>query len=269
MRPADHPLPCSAAGRARPRQLRAALAALVLALAAPMAAAGEVLVAVAANFAAPMVRLAQAFESASGHRVKVASGATGKLAAQVMAGAPFDVLLAADEETPARLLAEGHAVAGSAFPYAVGRLVLWSAHPGLVDDQGAVLAGGDFRHLAIANPKTAPYGRAAMAVLAARGLVDRLAPKLVTGQSIAQAYQFVITGNAELGFVALSQVQVQAPGQPRAGSAWVVPAELHPPIRQDAVLLKAGAANPAAAALLAYLKTEPARALMREHGYSH
>lgn len=268
MRPAAHPPPCSAAaGRARPQCLRAALAALVLALAAPLAAAGEVLVAVAANFAAPMARLAQAFEAASGHRVKVASGATGKLAAQVQAGAPFDVLLAADEATPARLLAEGHAVAGSAFPYAVGRLVLWSAQPGLVDAQGAVLDSGRFRHLAIANPKTAPYGQAAMAVLAARGLADRLAPKIVTGQSIAQAYQFVVTGNAELGFVALSQVQ--APGQPRAGSAWVVPAELHPPIRQDAVRLKAGAANPAAAALLAWLQTEPARALMHEHGYSH
>ena len=181
------------------------------------------LVAVAANFAAPMARIAEDFTAATGHTLKLSSGATGKFYAQIVAGAPFEVLLAADDETPKKLVDEGHAVAGSHFTYAIGRLVLWSATPGFVDDQGAVLAPGRFAHLAIANPKVAPYGAAAMEVLRARGLADALAPKLVTGESIAQAFQFVSTGNAELGFVALSQVQV--PGKPAAGSHWLVPAD--------------------------------------------
>ena len=184
-----------------------------------------------------------------------------------MAGAPFELLLAADDETPKKLIAEGLAVKGSNFSYAIGRLVLWSAQPGYVDDQGAVLAAGRFRHLAIANPKLAPYGRAAMDVMKARGLTDAIASKLVTGESIAQAYQFVATGNAELGFVALSQVA--APGKPVIGSYWLVPASLHGAIRQDAVLLKAGAKNPAAAALLAYLKSAPAKAVIQAYGYGH
>jgi molybdate transport system substrate-binding protein len=232
---------------------------------AAAAQAGEVHVAVAANFAAPMARIAESFTAATGHVVKLSSGATGKFHAQILAGAPFELLLAADAETPKRLVDEGHAVASSRFTYATGRLVLWSAKPGWVDAQGAVLASGRFAHLAIANPKVAPYGRAAMEVLRARGLADTLAPKLVTGESVAQAFQFVATGNAELGFVALSQVQV--PGKASTGSAWVVPAAMHAPILQDAVLLKAGEHNPAASALLAYLKTAAARELMRSFGY--
>jgi molybdate transport system substrate-binding protein len=244
----------------------ASLAGWLLALASGGAAhAGQVQVAVAANFAAPMARIGQAFTDATGHTLKLSSGATGKFYAQIVTGAPFEVLLAADEATPKKLADEGHAVAASRFTYATGRLVLWSAKPGLVDGQGAVLASGRFAHLAIANPKVAPYGRAAMEVLRARGLADVLAPKLVTGESIAQAFQFVATGNAELGFVALSQVQV--PGKPRIGSAWLVPQSLHAPILQDAVLLKAGEHNPAAAALLAYLKNPQARELMRAFGY--
>lgn len=242
---------------------------LVLALGLSMGTAGaradEVLVAVAANFAAPMARLAEAFAAASGHTLKLASGATGKFYSQIVAGAPFEVLLSADDETPRRLIAEGHAVGGSAFTYAVGPLVLWSATPGFVDAQGAVLASGRFHKLAIANPKTAPYGRAAVEVLAARGLTAALAPKLVTGESVAQAYQFVATGNAELGFVALSQVSV--PGKAPVGSLWRVPAALHAPIRQDAVLLKPGVGKPAAAALLQWLRTEPAQAVIRSYGY--
>jgi molybdate transport system substrate-binding protein len=229
------------------------------------AQAGEVHVAVAANFAAPMARIAQSFTAATGHVVKLSSGATGKFYAQIVAGAPFELLLAADDQTPKRLVDEGHAVASSRFTYATGRLVLWSATPGFVDAQGAVLASGRFAHLAIASPKVAPYGRAAMEVLHARGLADALAPKLVTGESIAQAFKFVATGNAELGLVALSQVQV--PGRPAGGSAWRVPESLHAPILQDAVLLKAGEHNPAASALLAYLKTAAARELMRSFGY--
>jgi molybdate transport system substrate-binding protein len=231
------------------------------------ATADEVLVAVAANFAGPLAKIGEGFTAASGHTLKVSSGATGKFYTQIVAGAPFEVLLSADDETPKRLAAEGHAVAGSNFTYAIGKLALWSAQPGYVDDQGAVLATGKFAHLAIANPSVAPYGRAAMEVLKARGLVDSVTPKLVTAESIAQAHQFVATGNAELGFVALSQVAV--PGKPVTGSYWLVPASLHGEIRQDAVLLKPGKKRAAAAALLAYLKTSPAKSVIEAYGYGH
>ena len=229
------------------------------------AQAGEVTVAVAANFAAPMAKIAAGFAAATGHTLKTSTGSTGKFYSQILQGAPFQVLIAADDETPKRLIAEGHAVGGSNFTYAIGVLVLWSAQPGLVDNQGAVLAGGQFGKLAIANPKLAPYGAAAADVLKARGLADAITPKLVTAESIAQAYQFVATGNADLGFVALSQVAV--PGRPATGSFWRVPSSLHGEIRQDAVLLKAGAKSAAAAALLAYLKSPAARAVIAAHGY--
>ncbi len=243
------------------RPIFAALSALL----AWSAHAGEVQVAVAANFAGPLARIAEGFTAATGHVLKVSSGATGKFYAQVVAGAPFEVLIAADDETPKKLVAAGHAVAGSNFTYAIGALVLWSAQPDFVDGQGAVLASGQVKHIAIANPKVAPYGAAALDVLKARRLFDALSPKLVTAESIAQAYQFVATGNAELGFVALSQVAV--PGKAAIGSYWLVPPNLYGEIRQDAVLLKAGEENPAAAALLAYLKSEPARRVIRDHGY--
>ena len=240
-------------------------------LAPPGASADEVSVAVAANFAGPLARIADSFGAATGHTLKITSGATGKFYSQILAGAPFELLLAADDETPKRLVNEGLAVAGSQFTYALGVLVLWSAQPGFVDGQGAVLASGRFNKLAIANPKLAPYGKAALEVLQARGLAEAVAPKLVTGESIAQAYQFVFTGNAELGFVALSQVIGGAPGsgpgKPVVGSYWRVPASLHAEIRQDAVLLKRGETKPAAAALLAYLKSPPAQALIRAWGY--
>jgi len=241
------------------------IASVFLACAAIAAQAGEVQVAVAANFAGPMASIGQAFTAATGHQLRVSSGATGKFYSQIVAGAPFEVLIAADDETPQRLVVEGHAVAGSDFVYAIGRLVLWSAQPGLVDDQGAVLAASRFSFLAIANPKVAPYGRAALEALKARGLSGALAAKLVTGESIAQAYQFVSTGNAELGFVAWSQVAV--PGRPVPGSYWLVPADLYGEIRQRAVLLKHGQGNAAAIALLAYLKSAPARDLIKSFGY--
>lgn len=234
-------------------------------LCATAAHSDEVTVAVAANFAGPLAKIAEGFTATTGHTLKTSAGPTGKFYSQIIHGAPFDVLLAADDETPRRLIAEGHAVAGSNFTFALGVLVLWSAQPGFVDDQGAVLAGGRFRKLAIANPKLAPYGAAAMQVIAARGLTEAITPKLVTGESIAQAYQFVFTGNADLGFVALSQVAV--PGKPAPGSFWRVPANLHGEIRQDAVLLKQGEKNPAAAALLAYLKSPAARAVIQSYGY--
>lgn len=234
------------------------------ALAGP-AAAAEVQVAVAANFAGPLAKVGEGFTAATGHTLKVSAGSTGKFYAQIVAGAPFEVLIAADDETPKKLIVEGHAVAGSNFTYAIGKLVLWSAQPALVDDRGAVLAKGAFEHLALANPKVAPYGAAGLEVLKARGVADAVAPKLVTAESIAQAYQFVATGNAELGFVALSQVAV--PGQATKGSYWLVPPSLYGVIRQDAVLLKAGKRNPAAAALLTYLKSDAAKGVIQSYGY--
>lgn len=227
--------------------------------------AAEVNVAVAANFASPMETLAQRFQAATGHTARVSVGSTGRLYSQIVQGAPFELLLAADDETPARLVAEGLARATNRATYAIGQLVLYSATPGLVDAQGAVLARpGGFQRLAIANPKLAPYGQAAMAVLQARGLAQALAPRLVMGDSIAQAFQFVATGNAELGFVAWSQVQG---ARASAGSVWRVPAELHPEIRQDAVLLKSGEANPAAVALWRWLRSAEARQVVAEAGY--
>jgi molybdate transport system substrate-binding protein len=244
-----------------------ALITLALAASAMNARADEVAVAVAANFAGPLAKIGEGFTAATGHTLKVSAGATGKFYSQIQAGAPFEVLIAADDETPKKLIHEGLAVAGSNFTYAIGKLVLWSAQPGFVDDQGAVLASGKFSHLAIANPKLAPYGQAGTEVLKARGLTDAIAPKLVTAESIAQAYQFVATGNAELGFVALSQVAT--PGKPVVGSYWLVPASLYGEIRQDAVLLKTGEKSAAAAALLSYLKTAPAKAVIQSYGYGH
>lgn len=231
------------------------------------AQAGEVRVAVAANFAGAMQKIAPAFEQATGHKALLSSGATGKFYAQIRAGAPFEVLLAADDETPAKLEQEGLAVAGSRYTYAIGQLVLWSARDGLVDARGEVLRQGKFEHLAVANPKLAPYGAAAVEALKALQLYDELAPRFVTGENIAQTQQFVATGNAELGFVALSQVYEG--GKIKSGSAWIVPASLHTPIRQDAALLARGKDNPAARALLDYLRSEPARKLIAGYGYSY
>ena len=230
-----------------------------------MARAGEVKVAVAANFTAPMKRIAEAFERSSGHRVTAAYASTGKLHAQIAQGAPFQVLLSADARTPARLEAEGHAVPGTRFTYATGRLALWSRDPGVVDAAGAVLRDERLTRLAIADPKVAPYGAAAMQVLQRLGLEARLAPRLVTGQSIAQAWQFAATGNASMGFVALSQVMEG--GRLTQGSAWVVPADLHDPLLQDAVLLKPGQDHEPARALLRFLSGDEARRIIREFGY--
>ena len=242
------------------------LAPLLFALAfATAAQAGEVQVAVAANFAGPIAKIGEAFTAATGHVLKVSTGSTGKFYTQIVSGAPFEVLVAADDETPRKLVAENHAVAGTQFTYAIGKLVLWSAQAGLVDSQGAILASDKVKHVAIANPKVAPYGAAALELIKARGLSDALTPKLVTAESIAQAYQFAATGNAELGFVALSQVAV--PGKPAVGSYWVVPQNLYGEIRQDAVLLKTGEKNPAARALLDFLRGDAARQTIRDYGY--
>lgn len=248
------------------RLLQAALVGAVVCGAwAGAAQAAEVSVAVAANFTAPMQKIAAAFERDTGHVTQLVFGATGGFYAQIKNAAPFQVLLAADEKTPRRLEYEGLAVVGTRYTYAVGRLALWSRQAGLVDAQAEVLKTGNFKHLALADPKLAPYGAAAVEVLGKLGLQASLAGRLVYGKNIAQAQQFVATGNAELGFVAWSQVF--ADGKLTQGSAWKVPAALHTPLRQDAVLLNAGTNNPAAAALLAYLRAEKARAIMASFGY--
>ncbi len=245
--------------------LRPMLLCVTLLVACAGVAAETVRVAVAANFAATMQPIAAAFEKDTGHKLLLSSGATGKFHAQIRNGAPFDVLLSADAETPALLEADAAAVAGSRFTYALGRLVLWSARPGVVDDQGAVLRRGAFAHLALANPKTAPYGAAAIEVLTSMDLLGPLRPKFVQGENIAQAHQFVATGNAEIGFIALSQVWRE--GRLASGSAWLVPAALHRPIRQDAVLLAGARDNAATQALLRYLKSDKVRAIVRSFGY--
>ncbi|WP_293605847.1 molybdate ABC transporter substrate-binding protein [Polaromonas sp. UBA4122] len=241
------------------------LPALLVLLVSASALADEVQVAVAANFTAPMKLIAAEFEKETGHQAVLSFGATGKLYAQIMNGAPFDIFLAADNERPAKLEKEGAAVAGSRFTYATGRLVLWSPKPGTVDEQGEVLKTGNFKHLAIAAPKLAPYGAAAMETLTRLGLLASLEPKLVQGESIGQTLSFISTGNAELGFVALSQV-VEG-GKIKTGSGWIVPAKLHSPIRQDAVLLKRASQHKAASLLLSFLKTDKAKAVIRSFGY--
>jgi molybdate transport system substrate-binding protein len=241
------------------------LISLLFVLFAGTVAADEVRVAVAANFTGPAQVIAPLFERATGHRATLSFGSTGKFYAQITNGAPFDVFLSADDETPARLVREGHAVDGSAFTYATGRLVLWSARPDFVDPRGEVLRSGTFRHLAIANPATAPYGRAAQQVMAQNGVAERLKPLLVQGENIAQAYQFVSTGAADLGFVAFSQVIRD--GRIGSGSGWIVPANLHDPIRQDAVLLARARSNAAARAFHDFLRGEAARSIIRSFGY--
>ncbi|WP_317848125.1 molybdate ABC transporter substrate-binding protein [Pseudomonas sp. HTZ2] len=227
--------------------------------------ADEVQVAVAANFTAPLQAIAKDFEKDTGHKLVVASGATGQFYAQIKNGAPFDVFLAADDSTPAKLEQEKAIVPGSRFTYAIGTLALWSAKPGYVDDKGEILKQNTFQHLAIASPKTAPYGLAATQVLDKLNLTETTQAKLVEGQNITQAFQFVSTGNAELGFVALSQIYKD--GKLQSGSAWIVPAPLHEPIRQDAVILEKGKDNPAAKALFDYLKGPKAAAVIKSYGY--
>ncbi|PKO84999.1 MAG: molybdate ABC transporter substrate-binding protein [Betaproteobacteria bacterium HGW-Betaproteobacteria-11] len=227
--------------------------------------ADAVQVAVAANFSAPARLLAADFEKDTGHKAVLIFGSTGQFYAQIKNGAPFDVFLAADETTPARLEQEGNAAAGSRFTYATGRLVLWSAKPGYVDDKGEVLKKGQFRHVSIANPKLAPYGAAAIETLNSLKLLDAVQPRFVQAENIAQAYQFIATGNAELGFVALAQVMKDS--KLAAGSAWIVPANRHQPIRQDAALLARGVGKPAATAWLGYLKGTKAQAIIKSFGY--
>lgn len=223
------------------------------------------LVAVASNFTKPMTEIAAEFEKATGHTAQLSFGSSGKFVSQFENGAPFEVFLSADDKSPAKLQQSGFAVEKSDFTYALGKLVLWSNTANYVDDKGDILNKGGFQHIALADPKLAPYGAAAVEVLKNKNVLDKLQPLFVQGENISQTHQFISTGNAELGFVALSQVVEN--GKITSGSGWIVPSNLYTPIKQDAVLLKTGEANPAAKALLDYLRTAPALAIIKKYGY--
>ena len=252
----------------RRRTLRSGSAALALAAAGGLLSAASraevATVAVAANFLVPLQSIAATFEERTGHEIVLVPGSTGQIYAQILNGAPFDVFLAADSERPARLGADGLADAGSRFSYAHGRLVLWSADPAALDGRGIeLLAEGDFRHIAIASPELAPYGAAAKQVLERLELWEAFRSRIAVGQSIGQAFAMAATGNAELGLVALSQALAwEGPA-----SYVTVPPELHAPIQQDAILLERGAGNAAAVALMAFLRSDETRRIIREFGY--
>ncbi|MDR3474127.1 MAG: molybdate ABC transporter substrate-binding protein [Devosia sp.] len=226
------------------------------------ARAETVSVAVAANFTDAVKAIGAAFKAKTGNDLSISSGATGALFTQISQGAPFEVLLSADSKTPKKAVDGGFAVKGTAFTYAVGKLVLFSTDPALVTGE-ATLRSGVFEKLAIGNPDTAPYGAAAVATLKQLGVYEALQPKLVTGESIAQAYQFVDSKNAELGFVALSQIVKRTDG-----SRWLVPQEDYSPITQDAVLLTPGKDSAAARDFLAFLKGEEAVKIIEGYGYA-
>jgi len=234
-------------------------------LISPISFADTTLVAVASNFTKPMTEIAAEFEKATGHTAQLSFGSSGKFVSQVENGAPFEVFLAADENTLLKLEQVGLAVAKSRFTYALGKLVLWSSTANYVDKKGDILAKGGFQYIALADPKLAPYGAAAIEVLINKNVFSKLKPLFVLGENISQTHQFVSTGNAELGFVAMSQVSEN--GKITSGSGWIVPQNLYAPIKQDAVLLTLGAENPAAKALLDYLKSAQAKAIIQKYGY--
>ena len=236
------------------------LVALASLIAAP-ASAAETQVAVAANFSEPAREIAAGFEKATGHKAVLSFGASGAFFTQIAQGAPFEVLLSADAERPIQAEKAGLAVPGTRFTYAIGRLVLYSATPSLVAG-GSVLKTRQFDKIAIADPTTAPYGAAAIETMRKLGVYQAVGSRIVTSKSIGQAYLFTSTGAAELGFVALSQV-IHVPG----GSRWIVPARLHTPIDQQAVLLRTGSKNPAARAFVKYLKSRAAQTIIRRFGY--
>jgi molybdate transport system substrate-binding protein len=233
---------------------------------ASVASAAELSVAVAANFTAPMQKLTPLFEQSTGHHLKLSFGATGVFYTQIKNGAPFEVLLSADDETPAKLENDGLGVAGTRMTYAQGALVLWT--PRSTTDQAlqTQLREGRFEHLAVANPKLAPYGAAAAQTLQKMGLTNAVQGKLVEGTNISQTFQFVVSENAQLGFVALSQVCVD--GKIAQGTGWIVPISMYEPIRQDGVILSKGKDNPAAAEFLKFFKSDKAVAVMKSYGYT-
>ncbi|MSP28122.1 MAG: molybdate ABC transporter substrate-binding protein [Methylococcales bacterium] len=225
------------------------------------------LVAVASDFTKPMTEIVAEFEKATGHIAQLSFGSSGKSFAQIQSGAPFEVYLSASEQYPLELEKSGFAVADSRFIFAIGKLVLWSKTDNDVDDKGEILSKGGFKHLAIADPSHAPYGVFAVEVLKNLGLLDKIEPLFVQGENIAQTFQFVSTGNAELGFVAFAQVIDTNTGKIGSGSGWLVPTNLHSPFKQTAVLLKKGAENRAAIALIAFLKSPTALAIIKKYGF--
>jgi molybdate transport system substrate-binding protein len=241
--------------------LVAALGALLASLAAP-AEAGVTHVAVAANFTEPAKEIAELFEQETGHETLLIFGASGSFFTQITHGAPFEVFLSADSDRPRAVIDGGFAVPDSLFTYAVGKLVLWSRVIDVTDGETA-LKSGQFLKLSIADPVAAPYGTAAVETMKALGVYDALRAKIVQGNSIAQAFQFVDTRNAEVGFVALSQLFGVT-----AGTRWEVPQTLYSPIRQDAVLLKTGVDSEASKAFLDFLKGPEARAIIERFGYA-
>jgi molybdate transport system substrate-binding protein len=256
-------------GTSRPNHFRLpglffALASAFFLISIPgVPASGRIHVAVASNFSQAVRQISERFEKATGHEVVLSFGSTGKLYAQIRNGAPFHAFLAADAERPARLEDEGLAEPGSRFTYVVGNIVLWSPRAGFVDSDANILETRRFRHLALANPKLAPYGRAAREVLRARGLWEALQDRMVRGENIAQTYQFVKSGSAELGFVAFSQIK--RPGRPVEGSYWEVPQTLYSPIEQQAVLLRGN--NPVARAFLSFMRQDESLRIIRDFGY--
>lgn len=240
------------------------MAMLLAAVLATAAQADEVGVAVAANFTDATRDIVPLFEKATGHKVKVSFGSTGKLYAQIEHGAPFEVFLAADSKRPKRAVREGLAIEGTRFTYAKGKLALWSPEPDAFDNPETFLKSSNFNRIAIANPKTAPYGLAAQQVMEHIGVWKSLQPKLVRGDSIAQTFQFTATGNTEIGFVALSQLTAWKESE---GTQWTIPQSYYAPIEQQAVLLKKGADNQAAKAFLDFLKSDEARAVISSYGY--
>jgi len=243
------------------KSLRTAVGIATWVLTSTTVPAAQTNVDVAANFTEAAKEIAAAFKAKTGHEAVLSFGTTGQFYTQIAQGAPFQVLLSADDARPKKLVEDGLAVPASNFTYAIGKLVLWSKTPGLVKGE-ATLAAASFAKLSICNPVAAPYGAAAIEAMKALKVFDKLQPKLVEGATITQAYQFVETGNAELGFVALSQLT-----GPETGSRWLVPQELYSPIRQDAVLLKSGASNEAATGFIAFLKSPEARVIIEKYGY--
>lgn len=243
------------------------LTVLALLIAFTNSQAATTLAAVASDFTKPMKEIITAFEKATGHSAKTSYGSSGKFFTQIQNGAPFEVYLSANEKYPQELEKSGFAVPNSQFTYAIGKLALWSAKPDFVDQQGAVLQAANFKHIAIADPAHAPYGVVAEDVMQQLGVLEKLRPLFVMGENIAQTFQFVSTGNAELGFVGLAQVIDPDSGKIGSGSGWIIPGNMHRPFCQTAQLLSKGAENPAATALLAFLKSPEALAIIKKYGF--
>lgn len=241
------------------------LCILLLSLISPLSLAGQLSVAVAGNFYKALQVISAQYQEQTGHKILLSVGATGKLYAQISNGAPFEILLAADKARPGKLVEQGLAVKGSQFTYAKGKLLLWSSDPGLVDSAGEILRSPQIVHLAIANPKTAPYGAAAIDVLKNLGVYQQLKDKIVEGQSVGQSFQQISSGAVSLGIIALSQVVVD--NKIASGSGWIIPATLYQPIEQDAVLLNKGTTNPIAKDFLRYLQTTECKEIIRSFGY--